>query len=276
MSRTCSQLLAEASDLEDHQARRLLLAAAGENAAWLIGDPEVSPEVAARFREGLRRRRSGEPLQYVEGTVHFGPLELLIDDRALIPRPETERLWELAIDQMRSEPRVVVDLCSGSGNLALAFKHVFPNAEVYGVDISPDAVTLARVNAARTGLAVDFMVGDLFAGLPPSIRRRVDLLVSNPPYIGGGEIDDLPAEVREYEPIAALEAGPTGLEVLRRIAVGAPDWLRPAGIIACEIGDTQGDACMRIFSHFGPRIEDDLTGRSRYVLGSAPERLNVH
>lgn len=276
MAPTLSHLLAQVPDLADHEARRLLLLAAGADPVWMIGDPDVSPSVAEQFRRHVARRRSGEPLQYIEGTVQFGPLELLIDERALIPRPETERLWELLAGISELGSAVIVDLCTGSGNLALALSHSFPGANVFGVDSSTAAVALAQENASKTMLNVRFLEGDLFEPLPESLLGNVDLVVSNPPYIAEAEVVDLPGEIRDHEPIAALEAGPTGLEILNRIAGEAVDWLRPGAIIACEIGETQGEDCLRIFSDFDPRIERDLAGRPRYILGRAPHRRDVH
>lgn len=242
----------------------------------MVGNPGVSEDVAARFFALAERRLSGEPLQYIEGTVQFGPLELLIDKRALIPRPETERLWEMLVAALQPKPQVVVDLCTGSGNLALALHHAFPTARVIGVDLSPASIALARENASKTQLETRFIEGDLFGPVPCSMRGIVDLVVSNPPYIATGEMADLPGEIQDHEPIQALEAGLTGLEVLARIAGEVGHWLRPGGMVACEIGETQATACLQMFSEFEPRIENDLTGRPRYVLGRAPERSNVH
>lgn len=242
----------------------------------MVGDPGIPEDVAARFVAFAERRLSGEPLQYIEGTVQFGPLELLIDERALIPRPETERLWEMLVAAVQPQPQVVIDLCTGSGNLALALQHAFPKARVVGVDLSPASIALARENASKTQLETRFVEGDLFAPVPSSMRGIVDLVVSNPPYVASGEMADLPGEIRDHEPIEALEAGLTGLEVLARIAGEVGHWLRPGGMVACEIGETQATACLEMFSEFGPRIENDLAGRPRYVLGRAPERSNVH
>jgi release factor glutamine methyltransferase len=264
---TAAALLAEVPDLAGHEALRLLLAAAGERASWLVGNPLVDPETADGFRRLVRRRRNGEPLQYIEGSVAFGPLELRADRRALIPRPETERLWELVLAEMAADPSVVIDLCTGSGNLALACKHSYPQATVYGVDISPAAIELANANSAELGLDVELRVGDLFDALPGHLKGRVDLLVSNPPYVAEGEVEGLPPEVREYEPLRALVAGDTGTEVLARIAQEAAKWMAPHGVVACEIGESQGADCMRLFAAYDPRIERDLAGRTRYVLG---------
>ncbi len=199
----------------------------------------------------------------------FGPFELQSDGRALIPRPETERLWELAVGEMTGTPAVIVDLCTGSGNLALACKLSFPRARVYAVDISAGALDLARTNRDLLGLEVDFREGDLFAALPAELNGRVDLLISNPPYVAQAEIQQLPREVREYEPLQALVAGDRGTEVLARIAAAGVEWLAPHGVIACEIGESQGRDCLQLFAAYDPRIESDLAGRDRYVLGRA-------
>jgi release factor glutamine methyltransferase len=212
----------------------------------------------ARFEELVRRRRAGEPLQYLEGTVQFGPLELLADRRALIPRPETELLWEMAVQQVVS-PSLIVDLCTGSGNLALALKHAFPEARVYATDIAEEALSLAEENASRTGLEVDFLKGDLFEPLPPELRGRVDLLVANPPYVSEAEFAELPTEVRDHEPYQALVAGPRGDEVVRRIIEEAPGWLADGGWLLCEISPT-----LSLAGDF--EIRPDLTGRPRVLV----------
>jgi release factor glutamine methyltransferase len=275
MGAKVTSLLAEVTDLATHEGIRLVCAATGLRPAGLLGDPFLSSDAVARFRDLVERRRSGEPLQYIEGTVQFGPIELVADPRALIPRPETERLWEIAASLVGDAVApVVVDLCTGSGNLALAHKYALPEAVVFGVDVSPTAIDLAQENAARLGLRVQFLIGDLFAPLPHHLQGAVDLLVSNPPYVAAGE--PLPAEVADHEPSLALISGPTGTEVLARIAAGAPDWLRPGGYIVCEIGETQGGECLRLFAGFDPRIEPDFAGRPRFVIGRAPQLSIVH
>ncbi|MCP3996783.1 MAG: peptide chain release factor N(5)-glutamine methyltransferase [bacterium] len=269
--------MSEASDLAEHEAVRLLLSAAGKDRGWLVGDPAIDEPTLRRFRDLVTRRRGREPLQYIEGFAGFGPIDVLVDRRALIPRPETERLWELAVDALDgiAEP-CVIDLCAGSGNLALALKHRFPRSCVIGVDVSPDALALAEANAARLGLEVDFLLGDLFAALPDDWREDVHLIVSNPPYVSDAEYMRLPAEIVEHEPRMALVAGQDGLDVLARIAAEAIDWLRPGGVVACEIGETQGDACMDLFAAYAPEIRQDLAGRDRFVIGCAPMSANVH
>lgn len=277
MDQTAASLMAEVPDLPDHESRRLLLAAAEAEASWLLSDPPAPSAVVDRFRQFVERRRRGEPIQYIEGSVQFGPLVLTSDSRALVPRPESEGLWEIAVGLVRGRhDLVIVDLCTGSGNLALACKYVFRDARVIGTDVSASALSLATENAAATGLDIELRQGDLLAAVPTELRGRVDLIVSNPPYVASTEIATLPADVREFEPRQALVSGRTGTEVLSRIATAARQWLRPGGFIACEIGETQGAECLDLFSGYNPKIELDLAGRTRYVVGCAPECHHVH
>jgi release factor glutamine methyltransferase len=263
-------LLRSFPDLPDHELRRLLEAATGRHwTALLLGADLTTGEVEA-FRGFVERRRSGEPLQYIEGTVPFGPIEVAVDPRVLVPRPETEQLYEIACDAVEA-PLVIVDLCTGSGNLAIALKHTFPAATIYATDISPDAVDLARENARTAGLDVTILLGDLFEPLPGHLRGRVDLIVSNPPYLAEAELAGLPIDVRDHEPTTALVAGPVGDEVLARIAETASDWLRPGGVIVCEISEFHGPAISGRFAPLGGEIRHDLSGKERFVIGAAPQ-----
>jgi len=219
-----------------------------------------------RFDGLVARRLAGEPLQYLEGTVDFGPLTLKIDERALIPRPETERLWEEAVGSLAEAGpgSVIVDVGTGSGCLALALKHAFPDARVFATDISEAALSLAKENAALTGIDVTFLHGDLFDPLPGALRGRIDLVVSNPPYVA--DADSLPAEIRDHEPHQALFAGPAGTEVLARIADDAYWMVAVGGWVLCEIGDGQADAARRLFGAYDREIRKDLAGRDRILV----------
>jgi release factor glutamine methyltransferase len=276
MARLARELLAAVSGVPAFEARRLLEAAVGASGdvAWLLGDRPVAEDVVRRFGELVARRIAGEPLQYLEGTVQFGPVVLAADPRALIPRPETEGLWELVVAAM-PPGATVVDLCTGSGNIALACKQARPDATVVAVDSSAAAIALAGENATRLGLEVTFLRGDLFDPLRQQLRGAVDVLVANPPYVSSSEFGQLPVEVRDFEPAEALLAGPDGTEVLARIAAAAGGWLAAGGLVACEIGEDQGEACLRLFDRFRPEIRHDLTGRDRYVVGRAPEPRDV-
>ncbi len=260
--------LVAATDLPSHEAERLLVVASGLSRAELVTVAELSPKAIATFRELVARRAAGEPLQYLEGTVQFGPLELVSDPRALIPRPETEQLWERVVAWVGDEPpKTIVDLCTGSGNLALALKYTFRSALVWATDLSPRALSLARENSARAGLQVNWLEGDLFAPLPEHLLGRVDLIVSNPPYVAEAEVAALPDDVRDHEPRTALVAGERGDEVLAKIAVEAVRWLVPGGRIALEIGETQGRQTSELFSRYDPHIEQDLAGKDRFGFG---------
>ena len=260
-------LLAQAADLPDHEVIRLLMAATGRSRSDVLVGFDVSTQEHTVFDAYVERRRADEPLQYIEGTVPFGPVELHVDERVLIPRPETEYLFEQVIE-MIEDPHVIVDLCTGSGNLALALAATFPDADVYAVDLSEDAVAVAKDNAHRIGLKVHVLTGDLFNALPQHIRGSVDLLVSNPPYLAASELADLPTDVLA-EPEMALVAGPIGDEVLASIAIEAEEWLSPGGLIACEISEFHGDRIAELFDRYDPTIGTDLTGRVRFVFGSS-------
>ncbi len=259
-------VLSAVGDLPEHEAIRLLVIATGRTRSEVLLGFDVSDEERERFESFVERRRRDEPLQYIEGTVPFGPVELQVDERVLVPRPETEYLFEL-VTALIDDPDVIVDLCTGSGNLALALAAAHPNAEVYAVDLSPDAADVARGNAVTNELNVTVLVGDLCEPLPESLRGRVDLLVSNPPYLSTAELGDLPPDVLA-EPEMALVAGPQGHEVLGRIALQAGDWLAPGGLIACEISEFHGDRIAALFQRYDAEVRQDLNGRDRYVIGS--------
>ena len=216
----------------------------------------------------IDRRLEGEPLQYIEGSAAFGELEVIVDDRVLVPRPETEGLFELAASMARN-PRIIVDLCTGSGALALALKKEFPQAAVFGTEVSPAAIEVAVQNSAASGLSVYLGEGDLFDPLPDSLRGEVDLVVANPPYVAESEYDSLPADVRR-EPRLALVAGPTGLEIIQRIGAQATRWLRPGGVVAVEIGERQAASAASSFLGIPMLTRKDLAGRDRYVVGVKP------
>jgi release factor glutamine methyltransferase len=238
--------------LPDHELRRLE-AVAGLNST---------------IEDLIKRRLDGEPLQYIEGTTQFGPLELVVDERVLIPRPETETLFEMASKMVRL-PEVIIDLCTGSGALALALKQRFPAAAVFATDISADAIEVAAENMSRTDISIYLAAGDLFDPLPTSLIGEVDLLVANPPYVSEAEFASLPDDVKR-EPRVALVSGRSGLEIIERIGASASQWLRPGGVVICEIGEKQGIAAASSFPDIPVVIRQDLNGRDRYVLGVKP------
>jgi len=220
------------------------------------------------LEELVARRLGGEPLQYIEGSAAFGPLDLLVDERVLVPRPETEGLFEIAVKMVRN-PEVIVDLCTGSGALALALKNAFPTAAVFATDISEDAIAVAMENRYRNRLDIYLASGDLFDPLPASLLGEVDLLVANPPYVAEAEFASLPEDVKR-EPRVALVAGRSGLEVIQSIGDVAFAWLRPGGVLVCEIGERQGITASSSFRNLPAVVRKDMTGRDRYVVAVKP------
>jgi release factor glutamine methyltransferase len=177
----------------------------------------------------------------------------------LIPRPETEFLYDLV--RKRPEPGVIIDICTGSGALALALKASFPVARVLGTDLSDSALDVAADNGAASGLDVEWLLGDLFAPLPEDLGGLVDLIVSNPPYVAEGEWSELPNDVRR-EPRLALIAGPTGVEVSERILGEVRTWLAPSGEAWVEVGENQASDLAQRFSG---EVVLDQYGRDRFV-----------
>lgn len=255
------------SELPRHEAERLLRTVTGETRAALLGGLELDDRRVSRFEELELRRAGGEPLQYLEGTVSFGLIEVAVDSRVLIPRPETEQLWERAIALLPEGPGVVVDLGTGSGCIALAVKHRCPDLQVIATDISDEALSLARKNAEALALDVKFRRGDLFDALDPELQGRVDLIVTNPPYVTADEWDRLATEIRDFEPRQALVAAEEGLAFYRRMAERSGEWLRPGGVVIAEIGETQGEAVSALFGQRGweASIDQDLNQRDRFV-----------
>ena len=257
------------SRLPYHEVQRLIATLTQDS---IHAGLPLPPAIAAAAEPLIRKRQAGIPLQYLEGHVDFGPVRLAVDPRALIPRPETEQLWELVTRLVpRSSPSVIVDIGTGSGALALALAHSYPQAEVVATDTSSKALDLARENIRANrweGGRIDLREGDLFEALPSSLRGEVDILVCNPPYIAESEWPNLPADVRA-EPYPALVAGPRGTEILERLIAGVSDWLRPSGTVAVEFGETQATEVREAFRAGGvdARIHHDLTGRPRFAWG---------
>ncbi len=233
---------------------------------------QLSPDEAKNCRTLTDFRAGGVPLAYLLGTVGFHNLELKVDRRALIPRPETELLVNLALEWLKTlsglRPRVL-DLGCGSGNIALALARQFPGCEVFASDISPLALSLARENAGELGLAsgIDFRLGDLFEPWADRSTTGFDLIVSNPPYLTRAELAGAPREVRDHEPRPALDGGEDGLAVVRRLIGKSPGYLRPGGRILLEIGSGQGRQALNLLEadgHFTDcEIFQDLAGRDR-------------
>jgi release factor glutamine methyltransferase len=233
-------------------------------------DQPLAETELASYRGLVQRRLGGEPVAYILGHKEFWSLDLEVDPRVLIPRPDTETLVEqglalLAVRGADGPACRVADIGTGSGAVALALKKERSGDEVFAVDLSGDALEVARQNASRLGLAVTFLQGDLLAPLAGAF----DLVVSNPPYIPTADIDGLAAEVRK-EPRPALDGGKDGLAVVTRLARGAPGFLANEGWLAIEIGSGQAEASMAIlrdanYRNVGSRR--DLAGIERVVFG---------
>ena len=261
-------------------AEWLLSAATGLSRIELYAhhDRPLTPEERAAFRAGIERRAVGEPLQYVTGEMPFRHLVLQVRPGVFIPRPETEVLVDVVLEYLDrcgvAEP-IVVDLCTGSGAVAVSTAYERAGARVHATEIVPGTAEVARLNAERAGVAerVTIGVGDLFAPLPPELRGRVDVVVSNPPYIPTADLAGLPAEVASREPLIALDGGADGLDTVRRIVAGAGEWLRPGGLLAMETDTARvKDAAELMASWYeGVVVRRDLTGRDRIAFGTRRE-----
>jgi release factor glutamine methyltransferase len=227
----------------------------------------------ATFRALIERRMAGEPTQYLTGVREFYNRPFKVDPRVLIPRPETELLVEAALHKLPKDgPGLALDVCTGSGCIAISLAAERPQATVVATDLSEDACALARENAQALGVAERLTVlqGNLYAPLP--LDARFDVVASNPPYIATAEIPTLSAEVRR-EPHMALDGGPDGLVLIRKVIAGARRVLKPGGLLAMEIGETQGDAVKALLQAAGyadARVEKDLERRDRLAFGTQP------
>jgi release factor glutamine methyltransferase len=268
---------------------------------WLaIADVAAPARGERELREMVRRRIGGEPLQYVLGAWGFRGLDLFVDRRVLIPRPETEYVVEVALEEavraglQRSRRRValveptphlptphlptpplpVADIGTGSGAIALAIAAELPQVEVWATDVSADALAVARANVsgcAATRLRIADP-GEWFDPLPAQLRGSLRLVVSNPPYVAERELAGLPEEVAAHEPRLALVSGPSGTEAIETLLRRAPDWLAPGASFVCEIAPHQADAMSEHARALGYRevvVRDDLTGRPRVLVARA-------
>ncbi len=239
---------------------------------YLEFERELDAPTLDRLRDMVKRRVAGEPIQYITGQAEFLGLKLAVDNRVLIPRPETELLVETAADILRAlalPSPVVVDVGTGSGCIAIALAKRFAGAVVWAVDISEGALEVARRNAQQHDVEknIRFLMGDLLENLPDDVRA--DVMVSNPPYIATGDMTALDKEVRDFEPRSALEAGTDGLEIFRRMAAQTAGRLTPAGSLLLEIGAGQRSGVEHILSTAGfsvTNVVKDLQGHDRVMV----------
>ncbi len=235
----------------------------------------LPPAEVDGLRGLIRRRGQREPLQHIVGSTSFCGLEIAVNRDVLVPRPETELLaergWTLLNQRstIQSAPCTALDFGTGSGCLAIALACKCPTAEVYAVDISSEALALARQNAARHGLAerIRFLQGDGFAAAPEG--ARFDLIISNPPYIPSGDIASLQPEVRDYDPHRALDGGADGLDYGRRLAAEGARFIKPDGRLMLEFGDGQAEGLRALLEEqkwIVEAIEADYTHRPRILV----------
>lgn len=230
---------------------------------------KVDSEVLSKFNLLLTRRLTREPLQYILGTQEFYGRSFRVTPDVLIPRPETERLTELALQQLSGGPCRVLDIGTGSGCIALTIALEQPNTTVVGTDQSAAALAIARSNAQlhNAERRVQFVEADLF---PPSPGEPFDLIISNPPYIPERDWPTLQPEVRDFEPKPALTAAEDGLAIIRRIIQGASGWLKPQGWLALEIGKGQEESVKQIIAdtqnYSAPELQSDYQKVTRFVF----------
>jgi len=250
--------------------------ASGWEGAELLGhlDDVGSARAVAHVLAMVERRAGGEPLQYVLGRWQFRGLDLLVDRRVLIPRPETEMVAEAALAELArvgaNEP-LVVDLGTGSGAIGLSLASEVPGARVWATDLSVAALAVARANltglGTRTATRVRLVEGDWWQALPRELRGTVDLVVSNPPYVAADE--PLPSEVADWEPASALRAGSTGLESLQVVVGEARQWLRHPGALVAEVAPHQAAVAVTMAVDAGfaeVEMRPDLAGRLRALV----------
>jgi len=209
----------------------------------------LTDDQLAKFRACVRARAAGRPAKYISGRTEFYSIPLRVDDRVLIPRPETEILVERALQLLAERPRdefpLVVEIGTGSGAVVIALAKTFPDANYVATDVSPEALGLARENAEANSVAprIEFLSGDLFDPLATmALEGRVDLIVSNPPYVAEAQWSSLAREIRMFEPKHALVAGAHGTEILARLIDGAPPFLRSGAALLTEMDPSQKDA----------------------------------
>ncbi len=254
-------------------AETLLMFVLGCNRAHLYAYPEreLTEDEEQRYGEAIAERSRGVPAQYITGHQEFWGLDLIVSPSVLIPRPETEHVVETALELARNIERpLIIDVGTGSGAIALALANELPTAEIHAVDTSPDALEVARVNAARLELIgrISFHQRDLLTGFPDELA---DIIASNPPYVGETEADKVQAQVRKFEPHMAVFGGQEGTEIIGKLVDHAHRVLKSGGWLLIEIGYTQSQAVDQLLSswsdvHFVP----DLQGIPRVAVARKP------
>ena len=260
-------------DRELIEAEELLLHVMGEDP-----DPDTEIPAAARreFEALVARRAEGEPIPYIKGYSAFREIELIAQPGVFVPRDSSEWLAEQAVRRLRGRTRpVLVDLATGGGTIALAVADEVPAAEVFGTDVAGDAIKLARRNAKRLGLEATFVKGDLFGALPARLRGSVHVITLHPPYVARGEMDELPDEIREWEPAHTLtDQSIDGLGLVQRTVEEAPRWLARKGWLLVEVSPDRAKAVARVLTKAGFRDVERTKGGelkvTRVIVGRRP------
>ena len=236
---------------------------------YLDFDKPIAEKELVAFRELVRRRAAGEPTAYLTGKKEFCGRTFKADRRALIPRPETELLVEAALAALPEEG-LALDVCTGSGCVAITLALERPRARVLAVDLSPEALALAAENAAALGARVEFLAGDVYDPVPPDLR--FDVVVANPPYVPTAEVSGLAREL-SHEPAMAIDGGEGGLAVAARLIAGAPAHLSAGGTLVVEMHESHRELFPRLCRAAGfaeARTRLDLAGLPRYVVATLP------
>ena len=280
LKRGCEVLEGAGSESPRLDAQVLLLAVLREERTVLVSHPEreLASQEEQLYNQYISERALGKPVSYITGVKEFMGLEFAVNEAVLIPRPETELLVEEAVKELEAismeaeaVPRVL-DLCTGSGAIAISIRHFLPQAEVTATDLSEEALQVARENAERlTAGGIRFLQGDLFEAFsdfqsPGS--GLFNLIVSNPPYIPAKVIDGLMPDVKDFEPRLALDGGTDGLDIYRRLIPQAAVHLAPGGILLMEIGHDQGESVPDLCRQAGlgnVTVLKDLAGLDRVV-----------
>jgi release factor glutamine methyltransferase len=251
-------------------AETLLMFTLGRDRAYLFAHPEheLTSQEKINYQEAIAQRAMGIPAQYITGHQEFWGMDLIVSPAVLIPRPETEHVIEAALNLSPGTGSRIVDVGTGSGCIALALAKELPQAEIHATDISSAALEIARANAARHGLGsrIHFHQTDLLQGFEPG---SFDLIVSNPPYVGESEEDQVQLEVRKYEPRYAVFAGPTGLEVIERLIPQAHAVLKPGGFLIMEMSGTIAEGVKRLLAGWSNlQVINDLQGIPRVAIAT--------
>ncbi|HWO69173.1 MAG TPA: HemK/PrmC family methyltransferase [Actinomycetota bacterium] len=272
----------EASRAIDHWQRDRERIEAEDLLAFVLGgeEPEpdriVPPAARRRFERLVARRARGEPLAYLKGFTLFRGLEVRVRPGVFVPRDSSEFLALQAVRRLRGRRRpVAVDLATGAGPVALAVANEVRGAEVYGTDLSREAVTVARANARRLGLRATFLRGDLYGPLPRRLAGRVDVITLHPPYVARGELRDLPLEIRRFEPVHTLtDRSPDGLGLVERAVAEGRSWLEPGGWILIEVSPDRARSVAAVMRRAGLRDVRSTVDRgfkvTRVVVGRRP------